>query len=203
MLQQEVRPFLRFEYKRHGINAVESEKAGRPVQNVIPFVFVVSAGGQEYEAVADEYLARKRKEAIQGNYNADWVDHFEKQYAAWKLGQEIPKEGTPLSQWQMIADPSTRERIISAGVTTVEELMQVPDGSPRAQAIGLDWRVWRDMARAWHDEGVSKGSHAKENADLKARLELLEGIVKQQAEKLEQSAEKRGPGRPPKLVEAA
>jgi hypothetical protein len=197
MQMKDVRPFLRFEHRRHGINSVESEKAGRPVQNVIPFVIVVSSGGTEHEAIATEWLAKKRREAIGGNYNPDWVDHFEKAFEAWKAGQELPKEGTPIATWQMIADQGVRERITSAGVTTVEELMSIPDNSPHAMMIGLDWRVWRDMARTWHDEGVSKGSHAKENADLKARLDLLEGMLSASQEKIrELEADRPKRGRP-------
>lgn len=204
MLQQEVRPHIRFDYRQHGTDPEQSKMAGRPVPRRVPFVFVLSSGGTEFEAVADEWLTNKRKQAIAGTYNPDWVDHFEKQYKAWLDGQTLPLEGTPVLTWQMIADPNVRERIVTAGVQTVEQLADVPDNSPFAQQIGLDWRTWRDMARAWIDEAKDKGAAAKEIADLKEMVRRLESQVSEWQAKAQANAEdKPRRGRPPKELEAA
>ena len=189
LMNKEIRPAIRFEYRDHGSDPEQSQIAGRPVPKRVPFVFVLSSGGTEFEAIADEWLKAKRNQAIQGNYNADWVDYFEKQFAAWKDGQTLPTEGTPIGTWQMIGNINVRNRITSAGVTTVEELAQVPDNSPRAQMIGLDWRIWRDMARSWIDEATDKGHNAQKIAELEEQVRSLTAMVNEWKTKAEEAAE--------------
>lgn len=189
LMSKEIRPAIRFDYREHGSDPEQSQIAGRPVPRRIPFVYVLTSSGTEFEAIADEWLKNKRTQAIAGTYNADWVDYFEKQFAAWKDGQTLPTEGTPIATWQMIGNVNVRTRIVSAGVTTVEELAQVPDGSPRAQQIGLDWRTWRDMARSWIDEAKDKGGNAQLIADLQEQVRALTAMVNEWKTKAEEAAD--------------
>lgn len=189
LMTKEIRPAIRFEYRDHGSDPEQSQIAGRPVPRRVPFVFVLSAGGTEFEAIAEDWLKGKRQQAIQGNYNPDWVDHFERQFAAWKEGQTLPTEGTPIGTWQMIVNPNVRNRITSAGVNTVEELAQVPDNSPRAERIGLDWRVWRDMARSWIAEAMDKGGNTQKIADLEEQVRALTAMVNEWKAKAEEAAD--------------
>lgn len=199
-LRQEVMPFVRFEQRDHGKNIEASEKAGIFIPNRLNFIVITSHGSKDSsDHIADEWLPRKRDEASRGNYNMAWVEHFEKQYEAWKKGHELPREGTAVLTWQAIS-PEQNARLRALGYTTVEDLSALPDNA--LGSIGLDGRELRDKARAWLNEGKDKGINAQLIAEQAVKIdtqqEQIDRLLREVAELRAQNSEKRGPGRPPK-----
>jgi hypothetical protein len=126
-------------------------------------------------------LPRKRREASQGAYNLEWVEHFERQYKAWKEGHELPRDGTPIMTWQMVsAEQNTRLRAL--GITVVEDLAAIPDTG--LAEYGLDARYMRDLARAWIAEGQQKGINAQELATAKSEIARQHELIERQDTRL-------------------
>lgn len=182
-LQKEVMPHVRFENKDYGRNEAASLKAGRHIPNHATFIIIHPHGSKdESEQIAEEWLPRKRTEASRGNYNLDWIEHFERQYTAWKSGQELPRQGSPIMTWQMIS-PEQQSRLRALGLTVVEDLAAIPDSG--LSEIGLDARIMRDTARAWIAEGQQKGINAQELAYAKTEIERQKGVIASQEERLQ------------------
>ena len=174
-------PLVRFEYEEVGTNAEASEKAGCPVPLVVPVVKIVQHGDKysEFSKPAQEWLKQIRTMAVEGRYNAEWVKRFEMQYEEWQKGNEIPREGIPIKTWHAI-NREQSIRLISIGITTVEDLATYPDSG--LTNIGLDGRYLRDLA-------VNFMKSAKEGIDTK-KLTDLEQTNREQAETIKQMSDR-------------
>jgi len=206
-VMKEIMPHVRFENKDYGRDEEASRKSGRHIPRHATFVIITSHGSKDSsEHLVEEWLPRKRMEASRGVYNLDWVERIEKMYAAWKEGNELPREGTPIMTWQM-GSSEQRSRLRAMGFQVVEDLAAVPDTG--LAEIGLDARYLRDLARAWIAEGQQKGINAQELAEAKAKLSEQAAVIARLTERLErleserEEPVKRGPGRPRKEAEAA
>lgn len=174
-IKQEVMPFVRFVEKDYGRNEAASVEAGVHVPNRAVFIEITSHGSKDTsEFIADEWLPRKRMDASRGNYNLGWVEHFEKQYAEWKKGHELPREGTPILTWGLISKEQNA-RVRALGYQVIEDLAAVPDGS--LGQLGLDGRVLRDQARAWLAEGKDKGINARLIGEQTAKLDEQQATI--------------------------
>jgi hypothetical protein len=207
-------PYVQWEEREMGINVDATAAAGRPIPRVVNLALITAAGSKDcHEAVADEWLAKIKRQALAGEYSTDWLKFFELSYEEWKKGNVLPREGTPIKTWAM-ATNEARKRLIAIGLTTVEDLAAVPD-STVTQQIGLDGRYLRDMARGWINEAKDKGANAKALADANVEIErlkdsnaqLLERVdrlaARLEAREQERDEPRRGPGRPRKSEEAA
>jgi hypothetical protein len=196
-------PFVRFEEREMGLNAEATAREGRPIPRVVVMACITPHGSKDcFEKVAEDWLAQIKQKAMSGEYPLDWKNHFELQYAEWRKGNELPREGTPVKTWAMC----TREaatRLVAVGITTVEDLAQFPDTG--LGAIGMDGRYLRDLARNWISEAKDKGANAKALADANLELASLRETVAQQStridklmDRLETQDEPRPRGRPRK-----
>lgn len=175
-IQKERPPFVRFEVREHGLDPELTEKEKRPIPREVVFAIITPWGSKdEIEKVAEEWIAQIKRQAMQGMYPLEWANHFELQYKAWQEGHELPREGTPIRTWAMIAKQEPRRRLQALNVHTVEDLAAVPDSG--LGMLGLDGRYLRDMARAWLAEAKEKGANAKDLADANAKIEHLTGQV--------------------------
>ena len=117
-------------------------------------------------------------------------------YQAWKAGQDIPADGTPLAAWAGVS-PEQAEHLKRMGIATVEAVSTMNEGAiarlPFPNAAKLP-----KLAAEWLS---SKGEAAKDAmiADMAERMALMEEMLAAQADQ----PEKRGPGRPRKQEEAA
>lgn len=115
-------------------------------------------------------------------------------YQAWKAGQDIPADGTPLAAWAGVS-PEQAEHLKRMGIVTVEGVRDMNEGAiarlpfPNAKKLPL-------LAGEFLS---SKGEAAKdaELAEMRERMAIMEEMI------ATQTAEKRGPGRPRKEPEAA
>jgi hypothetical protein len=187
-------PLVRFEEREYGINQEATERAGRPVPNVVPFALITPFGSKDVvEKVAVEWIAQIKRQAMQGSYPHEWAQQYAHQFEQWQKGNEVPRDGTPVKTWQAISREQ-QVRLIALGFTVIEDLAQCPDSG--LDMIGLDGRYLRDLARKWSDTDTA--AVIKRAADLEARVLEQQETIARMAEQLEQlsQAQKRGPGRP-------
>jgi hypothetical protein len=196
-------PFVRFEEREMGLNPEATAKEGRPIPRVVVLALITAHGAKDtHEKVADEWMAQIKQKALAGEFPLEWKNHFELQYAEWKKGNELPREGTPVRTWQMCTREAS-SRLIAAGITTVEDLAQFPDTG--LGAIGMDGRYLRDMARSWITEAKDKGANAKALADANIRIAELSATVSEQSRRIDnlmsrlETDEPRPRGRPRKV----
>ena len=191
-------PFVQYEEREIGINAEASQAAGRPIPRVLTLACITPHGSKDrFEKEADVWLKEIRAKAMHGEYPLEWVNFFEAQYAEWKKGNELPREGTPTRTWPAV----TKEqgvRLIAMGYTTIEDVAQIPDTA--LGQIGPDGRYLRDLARSWINDSKDKGINARALADANAKLEQqgqrIESLQQQLAVLQAQVQEpKRGAGR--------
>ena len=124
-------------------------------------------------------------------------------YEAWKKGEEIPAEGTPLGVATFIG-PDNAEILKRAGIRTLEELVNTPEHNrqklnvPRIREIVVQAQRFLDMK----DTNAHMAALSKQDEEIKALKAQVEALMNMKAETVE-IVEKRGPGRPPKPKEAA
>lgn len=175
-IQKETPPFVRFEFMEYGIDEEASKTSGARVPKVIPFALIMQHGSKDcVEKPADEWLAQISSKAIDGQYPAEWVSRYKMQYEAFLKGNELPREGTPVKTCA-IFNREQAIRLVAIGITTVEDLGNVPDQG--LGGIGLDGRYLRDLARNYLAEGKGVAAQAKKVADL-------EQLTRDQAETIE------------------
>lgn len=184
-------PYVRFENRECGIDPVATEKEKRQIPLMRPLALITPHGSKDcVEKFADVWIPEINAKALRGEYPLEWAQMFKAQYEAWQKGHELPRSGTPIQTWQMIAINEQRTRLIGLGITTVEDLAAVPDSG--VGNIGLDGRYLRDIAVAWVKEARTLGSNAKELADVKAenvrlseKADLQESTINKLRERLD------------------
>jgi hypothetical protein len=197
---QQLKPFVRFEEREHGVNQEASERAGRPVPAFRTFACITSAGSKDsHEKFAEEWLAQIRAQAIKGEYNPEWSQYFHLQYEEFKKGNELPRDGTPMRTCPIFSkDQIARARAID--ITTVEDLASIPDTG--LSMLGLDGRYMRDLARTFIKDGQDHGLVSKQVADLNAKVDnLMVELERWKQRALEAESDvsaTRKPGRPRK-----
>lgn len=134
--------------------------------------------------------------------NMRW-NAIEPRYEAWKKGQEIPSDGTPLSAWNGVSR-QVAEILRSHGVYTVEELARLTDThKQRMNIMGLGNCIEgaKRFVAASDKNTVSAALEKKdaEIADLRAQMAELIGVVKEG--RADVPPKRRG--RPPKAEAAA
>lgn len=172
-------PFVRWEDREVGIDEDATKREGRQIPKMRALALVTPAGSKDVvEKYAEQWLDEIGAKALRGEYPLEWSNLFRAQYDAWRKGNELPRSGTPILTWQMIAIKEQRTRLIALGITTVEDLGAWPDSG--LGTIGLDGRYLRDLARAWLAEARELGASAKELADVKAENLRLSEKAEQQ-----------------------
>ncbi len=139
-------PFYTFVDREYGADAAASKAAGYEVPKMVTFILITPHGhkGDPLEFFADEFLERKSIEAKMGRYDHAWVAEFKSGLAAYREGNVLPRDGSPLIQWERIL--LSRRKTLANKYPTIEDLAAVPDSS--LGDIGMDGRVLRDMAKA-------------------------------------------------------
>jgi hypothetical protein len=125
------------------------------------------------------------------------------QYEAWKKGQDVPINGTPLAAWSALT-PAQATVFRTAGFASVEDIGQMTDALlakiriPNARQI-------RDMARAYSEHRAGNAVNEAKFATMASEMEALKAQLAEATEALTRLAEpeKRGPGRPRKEEVAA
>jgi hypothetical protein len=118
-------------------------------------------------------------------------------YEAWKSGNEVPSDGTPLAAWAGVT-PDQVQFMIRMGIRTIEAVRDMTDTT----ATRLPWPNARQLPKLAADYLSGRDTADKDRviADMAERMAAMEEML---AERMDATPEKRGPGRPRKEAEAA
>jgi hypothetical protein len=122
-----------------------------------------------------------------------------KQYEAFKAGQEIATEGTPLEAWARV-QPKQLHELKALGFRTVEQIADMDDQA--AGRVGTGGRHLRRMARAFINDAERMAAVerlAAENDTKNAEIEDLRLKLHGLEEILERMATSKEPAGPPVL----
>lgn len=174
-------PFVRFEV-RPKENKEKSLAAGRQMYDDCAYAIVMQYGSKDqYEKEAVDWLAQKRREAVSGNYPAEWVDQFDRMYEAFQKGSEMPLHGTPLARVPWLT-PARIRQWQGANILTLEDMADANEGV--LGMVGMGARTERDQARAYIEAGKDFGAVAAKVGDLEQKLRDSEQSRSDDAEKL-------------------
>jgi hypothetical protein len=118
-----------------------------------------------------------------GRIPEQWVANYKKQYAAFKAGQEMPLNGSPIRGWGIIS-PAQQDMLIKMHILTVEDLAATNDEGMKQ--IGLGGLDLKNKAKAWLLQLKDNGALAIQMADLQKKFATQEALINGQNEKLEQ-----------------
>lgn len=105
-----------------------------------------------------------------GRISEAWVESYKKQYEAFKAGQELPLNGTPIKGWGVIS-PAQQETLVAMHVLTVEDLAAMNDeGIRRVGMGGLDLK---SKAKAWLAQLTDKGAITMQMSALEQENRIL------------------------------
>lgn len=129
---------------------------------------------------------------------------LEPYYQAWKKGQDVPVDGTPLAAWPGVT-PEQVERLRNLQVRSVEDVAAMTDAD--IDRYGMGGIAMRQQARAFIEAKKDRSvvqtelvSRDRKIAEQDARLAEMGELLKQQAAMLEQlTADKPKRGRPAKV----
>jgi len=76
----------------------------------------------------------------------EWLDRIQRGYEAWRKGEELEVEGSPLRNWPVIGQ-SQRMNCEAAHIRTIEELAEASDAA--LELIGMGAVALRQRARDW------------------------------------------------------
>lgn len=147
-----------------------SAREGRPIfrnEERVQFIMPGSPN-QPVFRITDEHKQR-------------WPEH----YAAFRRGEDMAVEGTPLEQWPPLSRAMVLE-LKALGFHSVEQLSQMPDTA--VQKVGRGGYALRERAKAYLDEAEASAFSerlARENEAKSAEIAALQRQVAEQGELLE------------------
>lgn len=107
----------------------------------------------------------------------EWVGQYRRMYEAWKEGQEIPVNGTPIKGWPVLS-PAQQANLVSSDIRTVEDLAQINEESQRR--IGMGALEFRDKAISWLKASKGTGKIVQEMSALQIENSALRAKVESQ-----------------------
>ena len=128
------------------------------------------------------WFARLAVDSEGGRIAPHWVDSYKRQYEAWKNGQELPVDGTPIRGWGLLS-PAQQETLTRLNIRTVEDCAGINAGAIRM--IGMGAMEIKNKAIAYLAASKDVGPVALENARLKSKLELAEKSLDDLTKKVE------------------
>ena len=194
-------PFFMFQDREHGVDPEASKEKGYEVPKLVTFILVTPHGhrGDPMEFFADDFIARKEKEARSGTYDPTWVKEFKDGLSLFREGKEIPRNGTPILFWERIL--KKRREALARKFPTLEDLAAVPDSA--LSEIGLDGRVLRDMAKADLQAKTDLSPVVKELADANETIRQMKEQMERMEKRLSAQEEDKPRRGRPRLEEAA
>jgi hypothetical protein len=140
---------------------VASAAAGRPIFVQHERVQIIQPGNPNSPVLAVTDTERQR-----------WPE----QYAAFRRGEEVSVNGTPLEQWSYLPRNAVLE-LKALDLHTVEQLAGLPDSA--IHKIGMAGRNIRDMAKAYLDDADAQAITSNALARAERAEALVSGLQKQ------------------------
>jgi len=156
---------------------------------------LIAPRGEGFERVrtwhrVDTLKPSERVEGQMGEIMQSRWNVIEPAYNAWKKGEEVPENGTPLGAWAAVSLDQAKH-LRSMGIVTVEQVAKLDDATISALPFP-GRRELPALAEAFLD--------SKSATDLAAQNHALQERIAAMEEMLTESMgeKKRGPGRPRK-----
>ena len=176
----ESRPaYVKFE-RRPVQDKAASEAAGRYIAKDVDYVLITPLYTKDVmiHKVSD-WMKKLESDVANERIPKQWADAYRKGYEAWKSGEELPLNGTPIKGWGVLS-PAQQEMLIRMSVLTVEDLAAINDDGIRR--IGMGGVDLKNKAVAFIKSGNDTGKLVMENANMRAQLgvavQTIEGLTK-------------------------
>lgn len=143
---------------------VASASAGRPIfrdEERVEIIFPGNPHTRPVKIVTDEERMR-------------WPD----QYKAFKAGQEVAIDGTPIEEWPRLKKSQVYE-LKALGFMTIESIAAMSDLA--CQRIGLGGRQLKELATAFLDDAERNKLNEKQAAEIDARTAEIAALKNQLA----------------------
>ena len=169
-----IAPLVRFDRQPED-DVPLSRSTGRYMSKDEDYVFITPPYSRdEVPKIAKTWLDENDRKVMQGKMPASLAKRYREQYEAWKNGQELPPEGTPIRGWSVIS-PSKQAMLIDRKILTVELLANANDEGLRS--IGMGGMELRKMAQTWLAQANSLGPLTLEMDAIKKENEILKGSI--------------------------
>lgn len=183
-------PYVAFE-RRAVEDRSASIAAGHYVSKDVDIAIITRPGSRDnLEKDALTWLAEIREKGRKDEIPRSWYEGFSASYKSWKDGEEAPVSGTPIKGWPVLS-PAAQKDLIHAGIRTVEDLANLPDGD--VGMIGTGAIAYKQKAVAWLAAANGTGkvveqisaltTQVKELTDLSKRLVEENALLKAQLPK--------------------
>lgn len=121
-----------------------------------------------------QWFANMKQEVRNGRMPQEWLDTYQVAYDKWKLGQDMPLNGTPIKGWGIIT-PAMQETLIRVNIRTVEDLAAANDEG--IKRIGMGGVDLKNKANAWLAQLNDKGPLTMQMAQLQKQVEVLKAMT--------------------------
>ena len=148
----------------------ETNRRGRPFYKDVEFVKIVTPGDKN--AIYLQPASQKHRE------------RFPKAYAAFKSGQIVAEDGTPIEHWPMVGR-SQALNFRAYGIHTVEALATLHDGN--LESLGREARDLREKAKAFlkqADDTAAVQKLAMEKQSMADQMQAMQGQIADLAKRL-------------------
>ena len=174
MEMKERPPYVRFEVRAEEDRNASIE-SGHYVARNVAYALITPPGSKDcVEKIAEEWIDGIKAKARNGEYPPEWAAHFAAAYKQWQEENTIPENGTPIKGWQLLS-PAMQQQILSANVRTVEDLAVLNENG--LSRIGMGARDLQQKAKAWLEEGATKGAVAAKYSALLVEVDALKDRI--------------------------
>lgn len=163
-------------------NDLETSKAGRPIFDDVEMIRIRWAGNtkNEFHAPAND---RSDRPIIEPETNSKvwpkWKDHpdFLPAYEAFKRGQAVTLNGTPLSEWPALTE-ARRAELKALNIFTVDQMANL---DPTAmKRLGQDGPRLKEQAVLFLERAAGAAvdaQHASEREEMQRQIDELRALV--------------------------
>ena len=145
-LMPERPPYVVFEQRAEEDRDASIAQGGIVMRDVNYAVIRQPGSKDSIEKAAEPWLEDVSRRVMQGKYPAEWLEHFRKQYAAFKQGQEVPELGLSVREWPSLSKAQAAN-LLAAGVRTVEDCAAMNE--PTMHRVGMGARELKNKAVAY------------------------------------------------------
>jgi hypothetical protein len=136
------------EFSRRPVEDQAASRAeGRYVTKDVDYVTVFIPYSRDTNVfTVNQWLLNLAQYQREGRVPADWVTNYTKLYEAWKNGQELPLDGTPIKGWGVLS-PAQQENLIHYRILTVEDAAGM--GEDIMRKVGMGATEIKGKAKTW------------------------------------------------------
>lgn len=163
-------------------NDTKTAEAGRPIFEDVEMIRIRWAGNtkNEFHAPAND---RSDRPIIDQNTNTKywpkWKDHpdFVAAYEAFKHGQAVSSNGTPLEEWPTLS-AAKRAELKAINIMTVDQLANLDAGGMKR--LGLEGNKMKEQARLYLERAAGSAvdaRYASEREEMQRQIDELKAMM--------------------------